>query len=87
MNGHTLLLSPWPPGCAWIGEADRDPRCPLPPIYELTCAYTRMVTQACVDHTAQMRVLHPDWISRIGLLAEHIRAENGDESLYADGAA
>jgi hypothetical protein len=63
----TLLLSPAPIGCGWLPDTRKSltPHCPQPPAYELTCSFTGMTSRACIEHTAAMRALHPDWIAQI----------------------
>ena len=65
LTGGTLLLRPLPTGCAWVLLPSPEPACHEAAVYRLTDSATGMTSHACVLHTAQMRALHPDWISEV----------------------
>ena len=63
----TFLLAPKFHGCSWINSADQymSGFCKSPVRFVLICAYGGLPAYGCVDHTAQLRAEHPEWISSV----------------------
>jgi hypothetical protein len=93
----SIQLRPRPRGCGWvqISPTWKTPSCPEPPAYALTSPhFVEEEGQACVEHTALMRELHPEWIARVMSLTggspaerDSASAANSDPAAVDGGAA